>query len=97
MTELHFTVRGVIRVPVVTSAGVTDWKLPRTRWRSITVDGCRGCCVCCCDCTRIPSNEYDKEPCEEVAERRAGVKRSETNERRKSANPSQRAEENCQT
>jgi len=24
------TVRGVIRVPVVTSAGVTGWKLPRT-------------------------------------------------------------------
>jgi len=53
--------------------------------------------VCCCDCTRIPSNDsdnksnhhqYDKEPFEEVAERRAGVKRSETNERRKFANPS---------
>jgi len=49
-----------------------------------------GCCVCCCDYTRIPSpsNEYDKEPFEEVAERRAGVKRCETNERRKCANPS---------
>jgi len=47
-----------------------------------------GCCVCCCDCTRIPSNEYDKDPFEEVAERRAGVKRSETNEQRKCANPS---------
>jgi hypothetical protein len=47
-----------------------------------------GCCVCCCDCTRIPSNEYDKDLFEEVAERRAGVKRSETNEQRKFANPS---------
>ena len=47
-----------------------------------------GCCVCYCDFTRIPSNEYDKEQFEEVAERRAGVKRSETNERRKFANPS---------
>ena len=49
-----------------------------------------GCCVCCCDYTRIPSssNEYDKEPFEEVAERRAGVKRIETNELRKFANPS---------
>jgi len=45
-----------------------------------------GCCVCCCDCTRIPSNEHDKEPFEEVAEHRARVKRSETNERRKFAN-----------
>jgi len=49
-----------------------------------------GCCVFCCDCTRIPSNEYDKDPFEEVAERRpgAGVKRSETNEQWKYANPS---------
>jgi len=54
-----------------------------------------GSCVCCCDCTRIPSNEYDKDLFEEVAERRAGVKRSETNEQRKFANP--RAEENCET
>lgn len=38
-------VRGVIRVPVVTSAGVTGWKLPRTGWRSITVDGCGLLCV----------------------------------------------------
>mmetsp|Transcript_62856 Transcript_62856/g.101665 ORF Transcript_62856/g.101665 Transcript_62856/m.101665 type:complete len:87 (+) Transcript_62856:132-392(+) len=51
-----------------------------------------GCCVCCCDCTRIPSNEYDKEPFEEDAERRAGVKRSETNEGRKFANPSRRTQ-----
>jgi len=63
-------VRGVIRVPVLTSAGVTGWKLPRTGWRSIAV---AGCCVCCCDCTRTPSNEYDKDLFEEVAERRAGV------------------------
>jgi len=38
-------VRGVIRVPVVTSAGVKGWKLPRTGWRSITVDGCGVLCV----------------------------------------------------
>jgi len=64
--------RGVIRVPVVTSACVTGWKLPRTGWRN----GCGLlCCVCCYDYTRIPSNEYDKEPFEEVAERRARVKR----------------------
>ena len=37
--------RGVIRVPVMTSAGVTGWKLPRTGWRSITVDGCGLLCV----------------------------------------------------
>jgi len=40
-----------------------------------------GCCVFCCDCTCIPFNKFDKESFEEVAERRAGVKRSETNER----------------
>ena len=80
-------VRGVIRVPVVTSACVTGWKLPRTGWRSITVNGCGLLCVFnSCDCTRTPSNEYDKDPFEEVAERRAGVKRSETNEQRKFAN-----------
>jgi len=50
-----------------------------------------GCCVCYCDFTRIPSNEYDKEQFEEVAERRAGVKRSETEQRRKFADPSCRA------
>ena len=86
--------RGVIRVPVFTIADVTGWKLPRTGWRSITV---AGCCVCCCDCTRTPSNEYDKDLFEEVVERRAGVKRSETNEQRKFAKPSKRAEENCKT
>jgi len=32
-------------VPGVTSAGVTDQKLPRTGWQSITVDGCRLLCV----------------------------------------------------
>lgn len=37
--------RGVICVPVMTSAGVTGWKLPRTGWRSITVDGCGLLCV----------------------------------------------------
>jgi len=34
-----------ICVPVVTSAGVTGWKLPRTGWRSITVEGCGLLCV----------------------------------------------------
>jgi len=33
-------------------------------------------------------NKYDKEPFEKVAERGAGVKRSETSEQRKFANPS---------
>ena len=59
--------------------------LEGTGWRSITV---AGCCVCCCDCTLIPSSEYDKDLFEEVAERRAWVKQSETNEQRKFANPS---------
>ena len=40
-----------IVVPVVTSAGVTGWKLPRTGWQSITVEGCGLLCVCCCDYT----------------------------------------------
>jgi len=34
-----------ISVPVVISAGVTGWKLPRTGWRSITVEGCGLLCV----------------------------------------------------
>jgi len=34
-----------IAVPVVTSTGVTGWKLQRTAWRSITVKGCRLLCV----------------------------------------------------
>ena len=34
-----------IGLPVVTSAGVTGWKLPRTSWRSITVEGCGLLCV----------------------------------------------------
>jgi len=37
-------------VPGVTSPGVTGWKLPRTGWQSVTVEGC-GLCVCCCDYT----------------------------------------------
>ena len=86
------TVRGVIRVPVVTSAGVTGWKLPRTDWRSITVDGCGLLCVL----LRLHSYSFqrissDKEPFEEVADHRTGVKRSENNERRKFANPSKAA------
>jgi len=85
------TVRGVIRVQVVTSAGVTGWNLPRTGWRSITVDGCGLLCVL----LRLHSYSFHRiwqEPFEEVAERRAGVKRSETNERRKFANPSCRTQ-----
>ena len=70
------TVRGVIRVPVVTSGRAGS---SRGLAGGASLLMVAGCCVCCCDCTRIPSNEYDKEPFEEVAERRAGVKRSETN------------------
>ena len=47
-------------VPGVTSPGVTGWKLPRTGWQSITVEGC-GLCVCyydytLCDRERQPRN-----------------------------------------
>jgi len=80
-------VKGVIRVPVVTSAGVTAGS-SRGLAGGASLLMVAGSCVCCCDCTRIPSNEYDKDPFEEVAERRAGVKRSETNEQWKFANPS---------
>jgi len=64
------TVRGVIRVPVVTSGRAGSSRGLAGGASLLMVAGCYVCC---------PSNEYDKEPFEEVAERRAGVKRSETN------------------
>ena len=32
-------------VPGVTSPGVTGWKIPRTGWENITVEGCGLLCV----------------------------------------------------
>jgi len=52
-----------IGVPVVTSAGVTGWTLPRTGWRSITVERCGLLCV---GATILCATERDNQKVQET-------------------------------